>query len=188
MQDAQEIWVPGNGGIFVAPVGTAAPTDATTPLPVAWQDLGLVSPDGVAITPALEESQVMTWQSPYPARRLVTARNLQAKGALLQVNTVTLALFFGGAVVSGSGSAYTLAPPDPALIDTRAWVYEGYEGSGAGLRKHRHYWPSGLVITFGDWVWTRSAAAAIDITVGLNALTPGNEWKHWVSDAQFSAT
>lgn len=38
------------GGIAVAPVGTARPTDATTPLIPEWKKLGLVSDDGVTRT------------------------------------------------------------------------------------------------------------------------------------------
>lgn len=34
------------GAVYVAPLGTTVPTDATTALPAAWKDLGWVSEDG----------------------------------------------------------------------------------------------------------------------------------------------
>jgi len=180
----KELFVPGNGALSVAPVGSTPPTDASTALDATFKDLGYITEDGATLTPSMETDNVMGWQSFYPLRRLVTTRDLQVKAALLQINEVTLSVFMGGAQVSGGAGAFTVAPPPPSLIDNRSWVLDGIDG----VRKYRLFIPVGVVVSLGDWVWTRTGAASMEITIGLAAETPGNEWKLFVADAEFAAT
>lgn len=49
------------GGIFVAPKGTARPTDATTALNVAYKNTGYVSEDGVTETIDRSTDKIRAW-------------------------------------------------------------------------------------------------------------------------------
>ena len=56
------IGLPKTGGaIFWAPLGTTLPTDASTPLPSAFVNLGYISEDGVTLTPAEENNEIKAW-------------------------------------------------------------------------------------------------------------------------------
>lgn len=49
------------GAIFVAPVGTALPTDATTALNAAFQNVGYISEDGVVNTNSPDTDTIKEW-------------------------------------------------------------------------------------------------------------------------------
>ena len=49
------------GAIYVAPVGTTLPTDASTPLDVAFKSLGYISEDGLANDMAREYEPIKEW-------------------------------------------------------------------------------------------------------------------------------
>lgn len=49
------------GAVFIAPIGTEAPTDATTPLNEAFKLLGYISEDGVTITEERDSENITAW-------------------------------------------------------------------------------------------------------------------------------
>lgn len=56
------IGLPKSGGaIYVAPIGTTLPTDASTALPAAFVNLGYISEDGVTLTTAEETDTIKAW-------------------------------------------------------------------------------------------------------------------------------
>lgn len=96
--NAQEVLV-GNAngaGLWIAPVGTALPTDTNT-LPEAWKPLGYTTDDGVEQMMDMETTDIMTWQDKSPVRTVTKSRTFSYKFMLLQWNPRTLALFMGTA-------------------------------------------------------------------------------------------
>lgn len=183
MLDPKELFVPGFGHVFVAPPDTADPLRAAVASP--WQDLGYVSEDGVTTTPGQTNEEVRGWQSAFPLRYIVTEKTLVSALSFMQINVATLSLFFGGAGVTGSGGDYDLAPPPPSLIDFRSWLFEGTDG----VRTHRLYYKRALLSETGDWQWTRSGAAALPVTVAMQADETGGGWAyHTIGDTEFTAT
>lgn len=51
----------GEGGIYVAPLGTTLPTDVKTPLPSAFKSLGFVSSDGLVNGQTLDTDDLQAW-------------------------------------------------------------------------------------------------------------------------------
>jgi hypothetical protein len=51
----------GQGGIYSAPLGTVLPTDATTALDAAFQNLGYVSEDGVQKSNSTSSEKIKAW-------------------------------------------------------------------------------------------------------------------------------
>lgn len=49
------------GSVYRAPIGTTLPTDAITPLPAAFENLGYMSEDGVTNSNSTESEQVKDW-------------------------------------------------------------------------------------------------------------------------------
>lgn len=82
-------------GLYIAPVGTALPTDTTADLPAAWKALGYTTEDGVGQMLDIETEDIMSWQELAPVRTVTKSRTLTLKFSMLQWNPTTLALFMG---------------------------------------------------------------------------------------------
>ena len=82
---ADEIVVAAQGKISVAPYGTTLPTDPTAALAAAFREVGYIDAGGVTFTYTPSVTDVTSWQSATPTRRLVTA----SPGSLPQRSTVS---------------------------------------------------------------------------------------------------
>lgn len=49
------------GAVFVAPIGSTLPTDASTPLDAAFKCLGYISEDGVVVTEERDSETITAW-------------------------------------------------------------------------------------------------------------------------------
>lgn len=111
--DDRAVVVPGAGHVYVAPVGTPAPTSMDTP-ETPWRDLGHTSiEDGLTITHDGGDSDVLgTWQNAALRERrdpVVFAITLH----LLQISNDTLSLYFGGGDASIAGVFSVNLIPQP---------------------------------------------------------------------------
>lgn len=184
--DADEIVVGASGAVYVAAVGTAGPTDTATALAASWQHLGYTSEDGVEIAPGMDMSEINGWQSFYALRRVVTSRSLEIGFELLQWNEHSIKLAFGGGTVTSSGVSpdivYTYNPPAPSVIDYRAMVVEWADGT----KKYRLHVPKSMVTDTGAMNVTRSDAAGIDLTFGIEATDGTNPFSLITNDPAFA--
>src|SRR6266576_7111074 len=98
--DASKIVVGANGSISVAAIGATAPTNATTSLAVAFEELGFVSENGVQVTPGQTVVPIMAWQSAYPVRKIVSQRTLELDFVLREFNVESIPFAFGGGTLS----------------------------------------------------------------------------------------
>lgn len=105
-QDSEEFVVAGNGGLFLAPVGTALPTNESTALNAAFHDCGFSTEDGVTFGVGLDFEEIMSWQSRDATRRLHTGREFTTQIELQQWNEGNLAAAFGGGTVSEVSSGH----------------------------------------------------------------------------------
>lgn len=111
--DDRAVVVPGAGHVYVAPVGTPAPTTMDIP-ESPWRDLGHTSiEDGLTITHDGGDSDVLgTWQNAALRERrdpVVFAITLH----LLQISNDTLSLYFGGGDASTAGVFSVNLIPQP---------------------------------------------------------------------------
>lgn len=98
-----QVFIPGSGFLYVAPVGTAVPADLTAPAD-PWDNLGHSSiEDGITIGREGGDSEVLgSWQNPsLRERRDPTSWFLTMQ--LHQVSNSTLSFFFGGGDASVVG-------------------------------------------------------------------------------------
>ena len=89
-QNALEVRIAGNGGLFVAALGSTLPTDAESPLDAAFVDLGLATEEGVKITPDRTVEKIRAWQSRQPVRTAITAEDIALSMELMQWNPDTV--------------------------------------------------------------------------------------------------
>lgn len=133
--DASEVVVGANGKVYVAPAGTALPTNIATALNAAFKDVGYVSEDGVTFTDGKDIENVEAWQSFYPIRKLITAKNTAVEFVMRQWNEDTVKVAFGGGVIQRTAGITTYRPPKPDdALDYRAVVIEWTDGAAITYR------------------------------------------------------
>lgn len=168
MKDASELKVAGNGGIFVAPVGSTLPVDVDSPLDGAFVDTGYATEDGVTFRYAPEITDHRGWQSAHPLRRDLTNVELDAVFGLLQWNEETIRLAFGGGeVTEPSDGVFRYDFPEAGdEIDERAAVVETIDGD----RKDRFVIARCNPVEAVETQFQRASTAVLPIT--LRALQP----------------
>jgi hypothetical protein len=163
--------------LFVAPVGTAMPTDVTTALAAAWVNLGHHDAD---TTPSLnsesEREEIKSALSYYPVRITETGRMLTSKFKMIQRSADTIRLAFGGGDIVESGTppaeTYTYTPPALGVVDERAFVFQITDG--LIIDRYRLY--RGLPILASEIEFKRGAATAFELEVAHMESASGDVW------------
>lgn len=101
--DATKTKVGVAGGIYVAPLGTALPTDQTTALDAAFAEVGYITDDGVSL--AINESinDIVAWQNADVVRKIQTSHDVTFGFSMLELNDVSRELFFGNYTSGATG-------------------------------------------------------------------------------------
>jgi hypothetical protein len=81
-------------GLYVAPVGSVAPSDAATAWGTGWQVLGYISNAGPEVASAITSTSLVPWQSVIPLRTIITERTITMHFILWELNPVTLGMYF----------------------------------------------------------------------------------------------
>jgi hypothetical protein len=94
--DPTEVQVGTNNGpgLYLAPEGTAPPTDTTTAWATPWAILGYISDDGPTVGQSTDTNEIVPWQSLVPLRTVITKRAVTLQFILWQLNELTLGLYF----------------------------------------------------------------------------------------------
>jgi len=166
--NATWVVVGSNGSVWAAPVGTAAPTNATTALNAAFVEMGFVSEEGATFTEGKDITDINAWQSFFPIRKMVTGRTVEVSFALREFNRRAVEFALGGTVTGTAPGPYSYNPPAPEAVVTKAFVLNWADGS----KNYRLYIPQGLVTEAVETTLSRTAAA--DLPVTFSALDPGS--------------
>lgn len=190
--DANEVVVGGNGKVYVAPAGTALPTNIATALNAAFKDVGYVSEDGVTFNDSKDVADVEAWQAFYPIRKLIEAKNSSLEFVMRQWNEDTVKVAFGGGTISRVSGITTYRPPTPdAGLTYHAVVVEWVDGAST----YRLVIPRCVIDGEVSPNIVRTAAA--DLPVSLAVTPSGNPdgvtlalepWYLVTNAAQFSIT
>jgi hypothetical protein len=181
-QDAGEIIVGGDGAVMVAAPGVTAPTNATSSLGTGWVDLGFISDDGFTWNNDRTITPINVWQSPYPARRIVTARDTTVAFALRQWNTASVRFAMGGGDWTGTAPNFEYTPPEADELDERQLCIDFQDGT----RSFRLYFPSGIVTESTSASFNRTAAADLPVTFGATPQAGVFAFHFYAADAAFS--
>lgn len=158
-QDAANVQVAVSGTASVAPTGTAAPTDSTTALNVAFLDLGWISEDGVTESYS-DDSTEIKGNDGSVLRRVITGSAATLQLTLLESKTDVLELFHKGSTMTGAAGAFEMDVKQPAT-DKRSFVFDVLDGT-----EHlRIYVPTGEVTDRGDIVYRNSEAIGYNVTI-----------------------
>ncbi|MET8717336.1 IPT/TIG domain-containing protein [Streptomyces sp. NPDC004735] len=135
-----EIVIPQLSRLWLAPVGTAAPADATAQWPEGWYTVGLFTEDSLKFNSEPNFEQVRSAQSSYPTRTFQTTDAATVEVDLQQWSGRNFKAVYGGGSItavtpSGGGNKhFRFAPP---RIGGRSEVAAGIEIIDGG--KHYRY-------------------------------------------------
>ncbi len=163
---ANQIRVAGTGHIYVAPVGTVAPTDTAAAWSATWQDLGYTDETGVTYSKKDSFDPVGLWQSTIPGRMLAKSRDLQFKFNLTQLNSVTLPLWGGGnAVGAGTGIGEYIFDVSPNFTPYERALGIEWTDTNSGTIIYRYICARAQVTDTSDQLLTRTKNLALQITM-----------------------
>lgn len=119
----------GPGRLFVAPVGTTAPTDLTTALDPAWVPVGYTE-EGSEFSYELSSEEVPVAEELDPLFYRTTGRSGTVSFAMAENTARTLGIAFNGGTVSepGTDGSVTYTPPEPGNEERRALLFESEDG------------------------------------------------------------
>lgn len=116
------------GTVYMAPVGTALPTDVTTALNAAFQSVGFISEDALTENLSVTKELLRAWQRPVGIRTLTTEVEWTFQFGMLETSPLVLDLYYDGAdseVASGVAKTSIKAWPTGAR---KAMVIELVDG------------------------------------------------------------
>lgn len=117
--DSSNVRVALTGSLMLAPIGTTAPSSATSTWPAGWLDTGYESEDGVTITPEDESNAIVAWQNGDEVRNIITSSSYSIAATCIETNALVVATYFGAVPTGSTGGPATLevdAPPSGQLM------------------------------------------------------------------------
>lgn len=156
------------GGVFVAPKGTALPTDATTALAAAYKSVGYISDEGVTKSTSLETSPVHAWGGDMVAM-LGQSKTETFRFRCLELDNLdALGLCYGQATGNLSDGIVIKSTTD--VFTPRTFVLSTLLDDGV---VQRVVIPSGVVSAVGDVQYVGSAVLSCEVTITAIADSSG---------------
>ena len=158
---ADEVRIAITGEVHVAPVGTTAPTSATSVLDPAFKGLGYNNDEG--IVESFEESSevIRAWQNNDAVRTVITESDKRFAFTLIQTNKDTLELYYKGSKVVSVGNGGHALYVIPPKSDPRAIVLDVIDGDD----HRRIYIPRGEVVERGEIEYVGGAPVGYNVTI-----------------------
>lgn len=132
--DASQVRTAPSGRIYVGPIGAPEPSSVSETLDVVFRELGYTTPDGVTISPNVEQEDINVWQSLMPVLSPITGMTLEVSFVMAQVNKETLALFFLGEEFTDDGATARLNINSNPGSQERCLVVEWEDNIGDDYR------------------------------------------------------
>lgn len=134
MADSANVRIGYAGMVLSAPVGTAAPADIAAAWPTGWNDLGLISTDGLTEAKDQTLTTINAWGYDGPVRSQVSNRVTTFRARFLETNARTLSLYHGIPLADmtsgGTGATQSLnftegQTPDPLITALGIHIIDG---------------------------------------------------------------
>lgn len=167
------------GAIFVAPDGTAAPTDATTALDAAFVNIGYASEDGVTNAVSTDNESIKAWGGDV-VLNVRTSREETWAFKAIETNPTTLSLVYGKDNVTVDELGGGLSVIHNAVdLPTQVVVFEILL---TGNRVKRVVLPSAKVTEVGDIVYVDGEPIGYEVTLAALPDASGNTAYEYVAE------
>lgn len=150
------------GAVWVAPIGTTLPTDATTALDAAFVCLGYVSEDGLENENELDVSDIKAWGGNIVYRSLTEMTDNFSAALIESENVDVLKNVYGDANVTTDTDGNVTVNVKAEDPQEKVWVFEL---ALRGSRAKRIVIPDGAVTSRETITYNDSDAIAYGITV-----------------------
>lgn len=159
------------GAIYRAPIGTTLPTDASTALDAAFENMGFVSEDGVTNSNSMESDELKAWGGD-TVLNPQTAKTDTFKYKLIEaLNVEVLKYVYGDDNVSGTlATGITITANSEDQAEQAIVIEMALKG---GVIK-RVVIPNGKVTEVGDIVYQDGDAVGYETTLTALPDTSGN--------------
>ena len=154
-----------SGAIFVAPLGTGLPTDATTAKNVAFVELGYVSEDGVTNSNATNTADIKAWGGDTVLSLINEKTDTWTFTLIESDNKNALKIAFGDANVTEDGSGNITVKANNKVQANREFIIEMV---GQDNLARRVVIPNAAVTAVGDIVYKADQAIGYPITLTAN--------------------
>lgn len=184
-----QILNPARAYVYIAPVGTAAPTTSVSALAVAWVPVGLTTPDSLQFSTEPQFAEVQSHQSDYPTRRMQTSDSASISVDLQQWNGANLVSAYGGGAVTEpnpttSPGEFKFTPPALGTRPERSCLIEVIDGS----KHYRWVYPRTLQIEGVSTQFQRGQEARLPLRLAVLGDDLGNPWYLLTDDPAFDPT
>lgn len=168
------------GAIYVAPAGTALPTDESTTLAAAFKSVGYISDDGLTNSQSITSETVKSWGGTVVATAITEMEDDFKFKMISPRNAEALKIVYGDSNVTDSSGKLTIKKnaKEPA-----AHVF-AIEMVIAGVAT-RIVIPNGKLKEMGDISYKDSEAVGFDVTIA--ALADSSDNTHYEYSAAVSA-
>lgn len=165
------------GAVFVAPIGTTVPTDATTALDEAFVCLGYVSEDGLENENEIDMSEIKEWGGAIVYRSLTQMTDNFMLTLIESENVEVLKNVYGDKNVAESDGKIVVdvVSEDP---QEKVWIFEL---SLRGNKKKRIVIADGAVTSRDTISYTGEDAIGYGITVSAYPDASGSTHKEYIA-------
>lgn len=160
-----------DGAVFVAPIGTAVPTDATTKLAEAFLNIGYISEDGVTNAIETETEEIKAWGGDIVLEPQ-TSRKETFAYTMIETNEVSMKQAFGEGNVTVDAETGTISVVHNSK-EKSEYVYV-IEVLMTGNRVKRQVIPRGKVTEIGEIVYVDNEAIGYETTISALVDSSGN--------------
>lgn len=168
------------GAIFIAPVGSTLPTDATTALDNAFKELGYASEDGLTNSNTPENETVRAWGGDV-VLTLTTSREDTFSLTLIEATNVeVLKLVYGDENVTGTLATGITIKANAQELEEHAFVVDMVLKNGTAKRI---VIPQAKVSEIGEINYKDSYAVGYETTLACAADEAGNTHYEYIKAA-----
>lgn len=150
------------GAIYVAPAGTALPTDASTDLAETFVSLGYISDAGVVNSENNETTSVKAWGGDTVLSALTGREDTWKMTFIEALNLDLLKEIYGSENVTGTLTAGIKVSAKAQERTAKVWVIEMILTDGA---LKRVVLPSGKITEIADVTYTDADAIGYEVTI-----------------------
>lgn len=186
--DATETVVPTRTYVYLAPVGTAAPVDATVALAAAWKNVGYTTEDSLKFNEQPDFQELKSAQSDFPVRRFQVGDSATVEVDLEQWSSDNFKAVYGGGTVTTinvtgppTSTHYKFVPPRVGGRSEVAAIVEVIDGG----KHYRFVIPRTMQMDGVATDLAKGAAAKLPLRLGVLGGDNTDAWYLLTDDPAF---
>ena len=168
------------GAMYVAPAGTALPTDATTALAEAFKSLGYISEDGLTNSNSPESDDIKAWGGDIVLTPITGRPDTYSVKLIESLNVDVLKMVYGDDNVTGTLETGITVKANATDLEEHPIVVDMILRNGV---LKRICIPSAKVSEIGEIVYTDADASGYELTLSCQPDADGNTHYEYIKGA-----